>query len=246
MTQRQTFDSLEELSTCEISDALIKLGVQTGGYLPDLHLYSPSDGLKLKVVGPAFTVQMVAENVQREDEPPKSKEHFVGLFTRQLFVWVWNIDPPRTSRIRNAGCWGGLMSTAAKAKGLKGVVIRGGCRDLAEHRELGFPVYASYHTTLGQKSFVRPSLLSVPIDMSPHYYSSPSIASLYSPSFEYRIIVKPGDIIVCDEDGCVAVPPDLVERVVEKGKEGRDIDENVRKDLEKGKGVKESMAKWRG
>lgn len=35
---------------------------------------------------------MVAENVQREDEPPKSKEHFVGLFTRQLFVWVWNID----------------------------------------------------------------------------------------------------------------------------------------------------------
>lgn len=32
------------------------------------------------------------------------------------------------------------MSTAAKAKGLKGVVIRGGCRDLAEHRELRFPV----------------------------------------------------------------------------------------------------------
>lgn len=42
--------------------------------------------------------------------------------------------------VRNAGCWGGLMSTAAKAKGIKGVVIKGGCRDLAEHRELGFPV----------------------------------------------------------------------------------------------------------
>lgn len=32
------------------------------------------------------------------------------------------------------------MSTAAKAKGIKGVIIKGGCRDLAEHRELGFPV----------------------------------------------------------------------------------------------------------
>lgn len=138
------------------------------------------------------------------------------------------------------------MSTAAKAKGIKGVVIKGGCRDLAEHRELGFPVYANYHTTLGQKSFVRPSLLSVPVDMSPHYYSSPTIVSLYPPSFEYKITVNPGDIIVCDEDGCVAVPPDLIEKVVEKGKEGRDVDENVRKDLEKGKGVKESMAKWRG
>lgn len=42
------------------------------------------------------------------------------------------------------------------------------------------------------------------------------------------------------------MPPDLIEKVVEKGKEGRDVDENVRKDLEKGKGVKESMAKWRG
>lgn len=107
-------------------------------------------------------------------------------------------------------------------------------------------MYANYHTTLGQKSFVRPSLLSVPVDMSPHYYSSPTIVSLYPPSFEYKITVNPGDIIVCDEDGCVAVPPDLIEKVVEKGKEGRDVDENVRKDLEKGKGVKESMAKWRG
>lgn len=107
-------------------------------------------------------------------------------------------------------------------------------------------MYANYHTTLGQKSFVRPSLLSVPVDMSPQYYSSPAIVSLYPPSFEYKITVKPGDIIVCDEDGCVAVPPALVEKVVEKGKEGRDVDENVRKDLEKGKGVKESMAKWRG
>lgn len=42
------------------------------------------------------------------------------------------------------------------------------------------------------------------------------------------------------------MPPDLIEKVVEKGKEGRDVDENVRKDVEKGKGVKESMAKWRG
>ncbi|OWZ58734.1 hypothetical protein C368_00251 [Cryptococcus neoformans 125.91] len=240
MAQRQTFNSLEELSTCEISDALIKLGVQTGGYIPDLHLYSPSDGQKVKVVGPAFTVQMVAENVQRENELPKSKEHFVDACPSGS---VLVISAPF---IRNAGCWGGLMSTAAKAKGIKGVVIKGGCRDLAEHRELGFPVYANYHTTLGQKSFVRPSLLSVPVDMSPHYYSSPTIVSLYPPSFEYKITVNPGDIIVCDEDGCVAVPPDLIEKVVEKGKEGRDVDENVRKDLEKGKGVKESMAKWRG
>lgn len=32
------------------------------------------------------------------------------------------------------------MSTAAKKKGILGAVIDGACRDLAEHRALGFPV----------------------------------------------------------------------------------------------------------
>ncbi|TYJ55948.1 hypothetical protein B9479_003333 [Cryptococcus floricola] len=183
MATQKTFNALRELSTCEISDALIKLGLTTGGFIPDLHIFSPRQTESLKVVGPAFTVQMVAENVKRDEEPPKTKEHFV---------------------------------------------------------------FANYHTTLGQKSFVRPSALSVPVDMSPLSYSSPEVTQLYDPAFDYKISVNPGDIIVGDEDGCVAIPPELVEQVVEKAVTGREVDDNVKKDLEAGKGVKESMAKWRG
>jgi regulator of RNase E activity RraA len=36
--------------------------------------------------------------------------------------------------------WGGLMSAGAKSRQLNGVVINGRCRDIAEHRKLGFPV----------------------------------------------------------------------------------------------------------
>ena len=36
--------------------------------------------------------------------------------------------------------WGGLMTAGAKAKTIKGVIVDGRCRDLAEHRQAKFPV----------------------------------------------------------------------------------------------------------
>lgn len=66
---------LAEFSACEVSDALIKLGVKTGGYLPDITMRSPAyDDLGTKVCGPAYTVQMVDA---KDDTSPKPKEHFV-------------------------------------------------------------------------------------------------------------------------------------------------------------------------
>lgn len=66
---------LAEFSACEVSDALIKLGVGSGGYLPDITMRSPAyDDLTVKLCGPAYTVQMVDA---RDDTSPKPKEHFV-------------------------------------------------------------------------------------------------------------------------------------------------------------------------
>jgi regulator of RNase E activity RraA len=38
--------------------------------------------------------------------------------------------------------WGGLASTAAKVKGIKGVIIDGGSRDADEVVALDFPVFS--------------------------------------------------------------------------------------------------------
>lgn len=38
--------------------------------------------------------------------------------------------------------WGGLLSLAAKRKGIAGVIVDGGCRDIDEAYELGLPVFA--------------------------------------------------------------------------------------------------------
>jgi hypothetical protein len=56
------------------------------------------------------------------------------------------------------------MTLGAKSRGALGVVVAGRCRDVSEHREAGFPVFARGQSTLGQRPFTRPSALNVPLN----------------------------------------------------------------------------------
>jgi 4-hydroxy-4-methyl-2-oxoglutarate aldolase len=102
---------------------------------------------------------------------------------------------------------GGLMGTAAKARGMAGMVIDGGVRDLGEVRSLGLPVYA--------RSVVPSSSVG-------RYATVASQIPVRCAGVE----IKPGDIIVAGEDGVVAVPQ---ERAVEVLKRAREIDERESK-----------------
>jgi len=65
--------ALGAFSTCEISDALIKLGVPHGGHIPDIHLISSSRS-SARICGPAYTVRMVFVS---NKEAPVLSTHFV-------------------------------------------------------------------------------------------------------------------------------------------------------------------------
>lgn len=137
-----------------------------------------------------------------------------------------------------SGCWGGLMSTAAQAKGVVGAVLDGGFRDINEHRALGFPVFARHHSTLGPGTFTRVRALQETLTID-----------TYPPHAEPRFpstTVRPGDIVVADLDGVIVVPVELAEDVIAKVGPAHEADEKVRADLVAGKGVAESMLKWRG
>jgi 4-hydroxy-4-methyl-2-oxoglutarate aldolase len=103
----------------------------------------------------------------------------------------------------NVAAIGGLMATAAKARGMAGMVIDGGVRDLAEIRALGLPVYARSVT---------------PATAVSRYAS----VSRDEPVWCAGVLVHPGDIIVANEDGVVVVPQALAQRVLELS---REIDE---------------------
>lgn len=132
------------------------------------------------------------------------------------------------------------MTAGAQSRGVLGVVLDGRCRDLAEHRDLGFPVFARGHSTLGQGTFSRPSALDVPLTIVPRREAGPE--GVIFPSVQ----VIPGDIILADVDGVVCVPIDLVDKVVEKCTASREIDTKCMADIQAGKGIKETFKKWRG
>lgn len=121
------------------------------------------------------------------------------------------------------------MSARAKSKGVQGVVIDGRVRDLNEHREMEFPVFARSHSILPQNAFVRPSEIQVPITLS----TSP-------------VVVHPSDIIVADLDGVICIPLHLLASVITNCEKYVAIDNQCMKALKEGKGVKETFAKYRG
>jgi regulator of RNase E activity RraA len=102
---------------------------------------------------------------------------------------------------------GGLMATAAKARGMAGMVLDGAIRDIEEVRRLGLPVFAraaSPATAVGR-------FVSV---------------SKNEPVMCAGVLVSPGDIIVAGEDGVVVVPKDKAEQVL---KVAQEIDERETK-----------------
>lgn len=104
------------------------------------------------------------------------------------------------------GYWGEVMSTAAKARGLGGLVIDGGVRDYLLLDEVGFPVFARGQCIRGTAK-----------DKS-------AIGWINAPLLFGDLVVHPGDLVIGDNDGVVVVSQDSAQEVV-AASERRDADE---------------------
>jgi 4-hydroxy-4-methyl-2-oxoglutarate aldolase len=112
------------------------------------------------------------------------------------------------------GMFGDLLATSLKARGVTGLVIDAGCRDVKSLRGMGFPVWAK---AISAKGTVKATLGAVNI---------PVVCG--------GINVEPGDAVIADDDGVVVVRRKDATEVVAKGEKRHADEEGKRKQLASG------------
>jgi 4-hydroxy-4-methyl-2-oxoglutarate aldolase len=112
------------------------------------------------------------------------------------------------------GMFGELLATALIARGVIGLVLDAGCRDVKTLKEMGFPVWSK---AISAKGTVKATLGSVNI---------PVVCG--------GVNVEPGDVVVADDDGVVVIPKKLAVETAQKAQKRKDDEDGKRKQLETG------------
>lgn len=174
-----------------VSDAVELVTGKNGTMTHDMKLINGTP-----IVGRAVT-SLVKPATPAQATPALSTKHSVEMIDEAKPGEVGVIVMEGTLEI---AAMGNLMATAAKVRGMAGMVLDGAIRDVWDIRRMGLTVYArsvSPRTAVGHYATVA---RNVPVQCG-------------------GVTVRPGDILVADEDGVVVVPQEQAEAVLKKAQE---------------------------
>ncbi|HZU08243.1 MAG TPA: RraA family protein [Chloroflexota bacterium] len=138
-----------------------------------------------RMVGRAFTVRYVP----------------VGVTRGTVGDYIDDLAPGTVVVLDNGGrlhctVWGDILTAVAHQRGLAGTVIDGVCRDVARALELKYPIFSRGRFMMTGKDRVQVDAMQVPVSIG-------------------GVLVRPGDLLVGNDDGVVVVPHERAQEVLE-------------------------------
>jgi RraA family protein len=197
---RTIFTALAEFGTPLLSDGLNKFNT--------MHPEIKPVASGIRAAGPALTVRLrPGDNLMLHKA--------IGLAMPGDIIVVDTCGSTTNSIL------GDLMATAAFTKGIAGIVIDGGIRDIAELREKKYPVFARFVTpAVGDKD--GPGEINLPISCG-------------------GVPVLPGDYIVADDNGVVVIPPEMTGAIIEGSEKKKAYEINRVREIEQGVYMKSNI-----
>ena len=209
-TRPGTADSFMAIGTTELCDRYAELypGAVTD-VLDDMGYSSRTLPSALEPLTPDVRMAGIAYPVHGHPDEQCDYEENIRKFLTMLGEAPSNSVIAYETRDDEAAHIGELSTTALQVRGCRGAVVDGGVRDVRFIREQGFPTFARYLT---------------PADAPPRW----SLAEWNVPIRIGDVEVRPGDVLVGDADGVVAVPGNVREDVLERAEDLVETEDAVR------------------
>lgn len=204
---------LQKCGAATLSNALLKRGFRNT-FLLGLNGVSPDQP---PLVGPAFTLRFI---------PAREDKDSMALYARDDGLHRRSIEecPPGAVLVMDTGgnaqasCMGDMMALRLKVRGVAGVVTDGGYRDTSGIVDSGLPCF--------QRESSGPA---TPIALHPVEFDAPIGCA--------GVAVYPGDVIVGNAEGVVAIPRHVVEEIVDECIEATEYEEFVAAHIRRGRSI---------
>jgi regulator of RNase E activity RraA len=213
---RERYVKVETPTVCDVLEAF---GYHDQGLAP---AFTPFPAGDHRLAGWAYTIRGQMTPYEGPGDPDKMRA-VDGLQNGDISVW---------SGGGGAGVcfFGELIALGMKVRGCKGALVDGGIRDVRWIGHHGFPVFARYRTPVQSIGRWKVNAWQVPV-----YLPGATTA---------RVEVNPGDFILADIDGAVAIPAAVALPVLERAEALTATEVLIRAELDKGASLKEVLDKY--